>query len=399
MDTVRTALTSYTLGENLEILEYTGFFSAILVGNDLQNVLIGGAGSDRLTGLLGNDTLDGGASVDRAIYSGRRSEYLVTIDGAGHRVTDLRPGASDGSDLLTSIELLVFADGEFALAPVPGADTDVRLVALDGFVGGVGGSGSVFGTNGFQDITVRETGTASLVFDGSFARGGDVIRLPGNAADYTIALSGSNALLVGDGVSVSIPVGTLGTPLVFADGVRLLVFDAGLGSVRIGAQAVSDPARITAAADGTVLPGGGDPAVAGRLVLMPDIGSEVNVSGRVNVFGTNDADRVTLDDGNFVLDGSFARGGDTIRLLDPATGFKAYISGSSVVLFSEGTSVTIPVGTIASTLSFAGALRDIRFDASAGVVTIGDQAITATSAENADALFGSSMMLGPENFA
>ncbi|HEY7809717.1 MAG TPA: M10 family metallopeptidase C-terminal domain-containing protein [Allosphingosinicella sp.] len=71
-DTVRTGLSSYTLGANVENLELTGSalngtgngLDNVLTGNALSNRLDGGAGADRLIGGDGMDYLTGGAGAD-----------------------------------------------------------------------------------------------------------------------------------------------------------------------------------------------------------------------------------------------------------------------------------------------------------------------------------------------
>lgn len=388
------ARVGFSQTENVEGSSYDD----AIEGDLTANALYGKNGNDTLTGLGGNDTIDGGAGIDRAVFTGNRADYRVVMEGPGYRVTDLRQGANDGSDLVTNVEALVFADGEIIPLPFPGADTDFRLVTVNGFAGGVGGYGTVFGTNGFQDITVLD-GSTSIVFDGSFARGGDVLRLQGNAADYKVSIAGSNVLLTAENFAIAVPIGTAGLPIVFADGVRTLVYDAGLGSVRIGAQAFSETAQITAAPDGTVLPGGGDPSVSGRIALSSDITAPVTVAGKINVFGTNLADEITLEKGSFVLDGSFSRGGDTIHLLGPTSGFKAHIAGSNLVLTSADTTLTIPVGLNPAALDFAGNVIALRYDTAMGAIRIGDQSITATTLETADPLVSSALALATQSFA
>ena len=63
-DTVRTALSSYTLAANVENLEYSGSGSFAGTGNALDNVMRGGSGSDTLNGGLGHDRLFGGSGSD-----------------------------------------------------------------------------------------------------------------------------------------------------------------------------------------------------------------------------------------------------------------------------------------------------------------------------------------------
>jgi Ca2+-binding RTX toxin-like protein len=93
------------------------------------DILTGGVGNDHLSGLggddllrgsAGNDQLDGGADADTAVYAGARSDYTIVadIDANGLvtgylSVTDTAPGTAgdDGTDTLTGIEALQFADG------------------------------------------------------------------------------------------------------------------------------------------------------------------------------------------------------------------------------------------------------------------------------------------------
>lgn len=56
VDTVRTTLSTYTLGSNVENLVYTGAGSFTGSGNGLANTLTGGTGNDTLTGGAGSDT-------------------------------------------------------------------------------------------------------------------------------------------------------------------------------------------------------------------------------------------------------------------------------------------------------------------------------------------------------
>jgi Ca2+-binding RTX toxin-like protein len=63
-DRVETTLASYTLGDNLEDLTYTGGGNFIGHGNVLDNVVTGGTGHDTLTGAGGGDSLHGGDGDD-----------------------------------------------------------------------------------------------------------------------------------------------------------------------------------------------------------------------------------------------------------------------------------------------------------------------------------------------
>ncbi|MGG7604562.1 DUF4214 domain-containing protein [Massilia sp. BKSP1R2A-1] len=77
--------------------------------------LVGGAGNDLLVGGAGNDALDGGEGIDRAQYSGLRSDYTMTRTQGGVTLTDKRGASGEGADTLAGIERLAFADGHLAL--------------------------------------------------------------------------------------------------------------------------------------------------------------------------------------------------------------------------------------------------------------------------------------------
>ena len=80
-------------------------FADRITGNALPNTLTGGAG---------NDTIEGGGGVDTARYAGARAGYEVTAGASGTVVRDL--SGAEGTDLLTGVERLVFADGTVDLS-------------------------------------------------------------------------------------------------------------------------------------------------------------------------------------------------------------------------------------------------------------------------------------------
>lgn len=112
---------------NVERLEaYGGFGDDVLTGGAFSDVLVGGAGRDRLTGgggddllsgLLGNDRIDGGEGHDAAVFVGRRSDYHISqADDGSWTIAGVRGfGLLDGMDVLTNVETLRFADGDWPL--------------------------------------------------------------------------------------------------------------------------------------------------------------------------------------------------------------------------------------------------------------------------------------------
>ncbi|RZJ29867.1 MAG: hypothetical protein EON85_06085, partial [Brevundimonas sp.] len=76
-------------------------------GNDTINA---GDGDDVITGGTGNDAIDGGAGNDTATFSGLRTAYTLSTTAGVTTVT-----GPDGTDTLTNVERLQFADGFYDL--------------------------------------------------------------------------------------------------------------------------------------------------------------------------------------------------------------------------------------------------------------------------------------------
>jgi len=78
------------------------------VGSVADDVLLGNAQNNRLTGGLGNDWIDGRAGSDIAIFTGQCADYLVSI--GFDKVFVLAKDGRSGFDTLLSIEVLKFSD-------------------------------------------------------------------------------------------------------------------------------------------------------------------------------------------------------------------------------------------------------------------------------------------------
>ncbi|MEH6790810.1 putative Ig domain-containing protein [Parasphingorhabdus sp.] len=318
---------------------------------------------------------------DLSYAAGPAGKGIVTVSGADVTYTAV-PFAS-GSDSFT----VTVSDGNggsavqsvavsIAAAPLP--PEDFRLVLTEGWTGSVGGNGRVSGSNGFEDLTLLY-GAISL--DGSFNRGGDVVRFDGEASGYSVSRAGSSAALITNNTDLGaiIPIGTAGLFTDFDDGARKLVFS---GGYKLGAQVfTADSTPITAPDDGSILPTLADPAAKATLelfgaALQPGQDANVTIGGNVQIRGTNGADIVRLDEngGDFAFDGSFNRGGDIIVLGQEAAAYTASLQGSSTMLIaSQVESLAIPIGTVGLTLRFTDGDRILLFEN--GEYLIGEQVI------------------------
>ena len=84
-------------------------------GSGSADTLIGNALANAFKGNQGDDTIDGGAGVDTALYDGNYGDY--TIQRLGQLVSVSRAG--EGVDTLASIEKLQFADRTYELNSAP----------------------------------------------------------------------------------------------------------------------------------------------------------------------------------------------------------------------------------------------------------------------------------------
>lgn len=108
----------FALGTVVENVRGTALADAV-TGNGSANTFV-------LAG--GNDTADGGSGRDVLRLTGNRADYTVQRDATSARITvaDNLAGR-DGTDVLRSVEVLAFADGDLTVGPLGG---DFAVVAL-----------------------------------------------------------------------------------------------------------------------------------------------------------------------------------------------------------------------------------------------------------------------------
>lgn len=144
---------------------------AIAMGAVIENA-IGGTGNDairgnsannRITGGLGNDTIDGGLGSDTVVFSGARSQYTITWNGQIGTVV-----GPDGTDTITNVEFLQFADQTIAAAPTGGltvagdpTNDTINGTAFADNLAGLAGDDTLNGLAG-NDILMGGSGADTL---------------------------------------------------------------------------------------------------------------------------------------------------------------------------------------------------------------------------------------------
>jgi len=98
------------LGEGALDVQMLGAVDSFVTGNALDNVFYVGRGDNSMTG---------GGGLDRAVFTGQRSDFDITEAGGGQVIiTDLRDGSeSDGTNTLTDFAFLDFSDTTVSLLP------------------------------------------------------------------------------------------------------------------------------------------------------------------------------------------------------------------------------------------------------------------------------------------
>jgi flagellin-like hook-associated protein FlgL len=120
-DALASAQNDYYSGYTRESL-YRGQDNVGIAHNTFIENAKGGGGADTitgnskgnvLTGNAGDDTIDGATGTDIAAFTRNKSDY--TISGSSTITVQANAG-TDGTDTLTNIEILRFADGDYAVA-------------------------------------------------------------------------------------------------------------------------------------------------------------------------------------------------------------------------------------------------------------------------------------------
>lgn len=109
--------------------DYSGSaFQAAYDASWTHSVILAGAGDDVITGGRSTEIIDGGSGDDTVILHGPRDAYDIIQAGSIVTVIDTRGGTAnlDGTDVLTGVEFLQFADGTEALS---GAADSAALLA------------------------------------------------------------------------------------------------------------------------------------------------------------------------------------------------------------------------------------------------------------------------------
>ena len=200
----------YNAALTLSNADEIALFESALSGNDmitlsnLADKVSGFSGDDIISGLGGDDLISGGTGLDTVVFTGPRLQYDISRVGDTVTVAHRQAGG-DGTDTLTGVERLQFADGFMGLVPeelvlfLPGTRD---LITWD----------STQGSNGFTyffrlNATTNVAAVADLTGDGRAdlllsQPGGGLVRwdpsLGGNGFSVLPAAPGFDVAAIGD---------------------------------------------------------------------------------------------------------------------------------------------------------------------------------------------------------
>ncbi|MHC2384712.1 Ca2+-binding RTX toxin-like protein [Bradyrhizobium liaoningense] len=128
---------------------YAGAGNDQVDGGADNDTLFGNDGGDLIKGAAGDDIIDGGAGTDTATVSGAIAGYAMTLNADGS-INIADQVGTDGTDTLSNIEELGFADGTWKLRiGTGGSDTIVGGLGND-LVFGSAGDDTFIGGNGLD---------------------------------------------------------------------------------------------------------------------------------------------------------------------------------------------------------------------------------------------------------
>ncbi|WP_418219820.1 hypothetical protein [Bradyrhizobium icense] len=123
----------YVHNIHVDTTNHQDWLSGAATDND---VIDGGAGNDLITGGAGNDIIEGGQGIDTAKFSGDARDYDISVVD-GQVVVNDKIAWRDGTDHLTHIEFLQFADGVIdasglVASPANSSGSTLQGLATDG---------------------------------------------------------------------------------------------------------------------------------------------------------------------------------------------------------------------------------------------------------------------------
>ena len=396
-DTVESSVT-FTLGNNIENLTLTGAsVNTNGTGNSLNNIIIGDGWYNILTGGDGNDTLNGGGTVNAGgqdTLSGGAGDdtYYVYSEGGG--LTNIIEGASAGIDTIISsvsydlnayashVENLTLTGGSEAkgnglnniITADSGSDTLYGYGGNDTLDGGsgadtmIGGTGDdIYIVDSSSDVVTESSGEGTdIVFtSATYTIGANIenltltgsssYNLTGNSSNNTLTGNSGNNLIDG-GTGVDTMIGGTGDDIYIVDSSSDVVTE----SSGEGTDTIQSSATLTIAANVENLTLTGSSAINGT---GNTAANTITGNGANNILsGGGGNDTLNGGGGNDTLNGGL--GLDT---LNGGLGDDTYVVNTSGDIVNEGASEGIDIIQSSATLTIATNVENLTLTGGAAI--------------------------------
>ena len=150
-----------------------------VIGTDYADTIKGDGAANVLTGLLGDDILDGAGGSDTAVFAGASASYTVTAGPGGTLVVS----DADGKDTLSNIEFLKFSDVTVAVKGGGGTVASTFSIAT---LNPTLAEGTGTGTTSFT-FRITRTGATAQAQSIGWSVGG-IGKAPADAKDFALGV-------------------------------------------------------------------------------------------------------------------------------------------------------------------------------------------------------------------
>jgi Ca2+-binding RTX toxin-like protein len=377
IDTIRTALLSFTLKAGFENLTYTGSGPFSGKGNAAANVLTGGDGGDRLESVGGNDTLIGGDGDD-SYYVASNTDVIVEeedLPGADYIYSKVNYVLAEGVGIEN---LRVWGTGAVNLT---GNSSGQSLVGNDNrnTLDGGGGNDLMWGMGGDDTYILRSAPVFSMMLQEDVNAGYDTAVL--HFSGWTLAANFEKAVLVGTATTVTgndLDNLLVGNALnnILNGGVGADVMQGGAGNDSYQVDNAGDVIQDTSGIDTVIL------AAALNYTLgtgIENVGGFSNSSLALTVTGNSLVNVMTGQNGNDVFAGlggadtlvggqgqDSLDGGDGNDSLSGGAGIDTLVGGAGADLLDGGTSSDTMTGGLGNDIYIVDDAGDVIVEATGG---------------------------------
>ncbi len=184
IDAAQTGLSSFTLPSNVENLFFLGVGASVGIGNAENNTITALTGADTLSGLDGNDILNGGAGAANTLIGGNGNDRFIVAE-----LDTIIELAGGGTDTVETTRNLYVLGNEIENLIFGGVGAFVGIGNNgDNAISGGGGNDSLYAGAGVDTLT-GGNGADYFLFTG--AGGGIDVLTDFNTADDRILLNGA----------------------------------------------------------------------------------------------------------------------------------------------------------------------------------------------------------------